>query len=419
MNQSQPRRSRAISLRTDAAEPADVSLRVFRTTRIYSEFRPPADETCCICLDSYGRGHSAVRVHFRTCEHIFGRECLDGWLDSGSPMSHCCPICRKKWYTKNFVSRERHNLYAARIRTCLARMRDRISRSMTATFGTTQASVVPTTGILLDREQFVPLAQQLADLENMELRSLSSSASIPQQLRYLGIRLDVLRQNMQDQNDLQERQPLLSTSRSRRNAMAEVGLASSFTAAELSVPQSHSPRQRNTSRDFVDSHTQADDVIDNRRRNFSRPFFVGTLQIPRNEPNPNTTAASSVSTCRSMRDRNTPSPNRDRSDNGLQQHSSPPQDANSLQRLATPFAPSEPTNSDGASSRISVDVAADSPLDFQPIGSMSPDGSLINTMASNSRSNFPELQPSLPEGLPLTISSSYEHSEAWADGLRF
>jgi hypothetical protein len=163
MNQNHSRRSRARGSRTDTAEPADLSLRIFRTTRIYPEFRPPADEICCICLEPYARGHRAVRVHFRACEHIFGRECLDSWLDSGSAMSHCCPICRKKWYTKVFVSRERHEYYATQVQTRLTTVRDRISRNLVTIFGARHERVVPATGISLARDRVVPLSQQLSD----------------------------------------------------------------------------------------------------------------------------------------------------------------------------------------------------------------------------------------------------------------
>jgi hypothetical protein len=103
----------------------------------------------------------------------------------------------------------------------------------------------------------------------MDLRSLSSSATIPQQLQYLGIQLELLRQNIQDQNNLLERQPLLSGSRPRRNATAGLQKGSSAHTAEVSSPRSRFPPQRNTPRNFVGFQSQADDVIDVRRWNDS------------------------------------------------------------------------------------------------------------------------------------------------------
>jgi hypothetical protein len=156
-----------------------------------------------------------------------------------------------------------------------------------------------------------------------------------------------------------------------------------------------------------------------------RVFFPVTLRAfrytvsPPNASNPNTTAASSAPRHGSTRDTNTPSSNHNHSDDRLQQQSFPPQDANSLRRPATLFAPSESTNWDGgASSRISVDFTTDSLPDFLPMGSMSPDELRMSSMVSDSRSYSLVLQPSLPEGLRLALSSSYEQSGAWVDGLR-
>lgn len=79
-------RSRVRSTITSMASLANPTcLKVFQATRIFPEFRPAEDEICRICLNPYGHGHRAVRVHFGACLHSFGRACLDGWLESGAP----------------------------------------------------------------------------------------------------------------------------------------------------------------------------------------------------------------------------------------------------------------------------------------------------------------------------------------------
>lgn len=53
-------------------------------------FRPEdADETCCICLDNYKRGHV---ITILPCKHIFHKKCIRPWLEE---QNRVCPICKQ------------------------------------------------------------------------------------------------------------------------------------------------------------------------------------------------------------------------------------------------------------------------------------------------------------------------------------
>ena len=80
------------------------SLRTFRAAYISHElgalFR--GGDECCICLDRYDNStHRPVGVTSNNeCEHIFGRRCLEAYLDSTNPSRHTCPVCRRRWYSR-------------------------------------------------------------------------------------------------------------------------------------------------------------------------------------------------------------------------------------------------------------------------------------------------------------------------------
>lgn len=79
------------------------SLRTFRAAHISNELGAlwRGDE-CCICLDRYDETtHRPVGITSnRECNHVFGRRCLEAYLDSASPSRHTCPVCRRKWYSR-------------------------------------------------------------------------------------------------------------------------------------------------------------------------------------------------------------------------------------------------------------------------------------------------------------------------------
>lgn len=54
-----------------------------------------AEDSCAICHDPYGDSHTPVRITgIDNCNHVFGRECLEAWLNSGQLNSNTCPMCR-------------------------------------------------------------------------------------------------------------------------------------------------------------------------------------------------------------------------------------------------------------------------------------------------------------------------------------
>ena len=83
------------------------TLRTFRAVYISSDCQNLSDQDlCCICLAKYdNKSHQPVSVTSNTeCEHVFGRHCLDAWLDSTRPNRNTCPICRRTWYTHSPTS---------------------------------------------------------------------------------------------------------------------------------------------------------------------------------------------------------------------------------------------------------------------------------------------------------------------------
>ena len=56
--------------------------------------RPEPD--CPICREPYNTtDHAAVRMQNVGCDHVFGRDCLEEWVNSRMPNSHRCPSCRR------------------------------------------------------------------------------------------------------------------------------------------------------------------------------------------------------------------------------------------------------------------------------------------------------------------------------------
>jgi hypothetical protein len=63
---------------------------------VLSAADPSHDPECPICQDSYDDNeHVAIRLLKTVCNHVFGRKCLQEWVDSGMDNAHRCPNCRQ------------------------------------------------------------------------------------------------------------------------------------------------------------------------------------------------------------------------------------------------------------------------------------------------------------------------------------
>lgn len=83
------------------------SLRTFRSAFISPNPGAFSDgDECCICLDAYNEvSHQAVGITSNSdCKHVFGRQCLEAYLDSTNPGRNTCPVCRRKWYTRRITN---------------------------------------------------------------------------------------------------------------------------------------------------------------------------------------------------------------------------------------------------------------------------------------------------------------------------
>lgn len=83
------------------------SLRTFRSAFISPNPGTFSDgDECCICLDPYNEeSHQAVGITSNSdCKHVFGRQCLEAYLDSTNPGRNTCPVCRRKWYTRRIAN---------------------------------------------------------------------------------------------------------------------------------------------------------------------------------------------------------------------------------------------------------------------------------------------------------------------------
>ncbi|KAF1828287.1 hypothetical protein BDW02DRAFT_574990 [Decorospora gaudefroyi] len=57
---------------------------------------PSHDAECPICQEPYcDREHVAIKLQNTHCDHVFGRTCLQEWVNSGMDNAHRCPICRQ------------------------------------------------------------------------------------------------------------------------------------------------------------------------------------------------------------------------------------------------------------------------------------------------------------------------------------
>jgi hypothetical protein len=71
----------------------------------------PQDRECPICQNRYSDPPVSYAhpdcpsdvpeyaCQVTTCNHIFGRRCLEKHIRDGNPWSHTCPMCRKAWLT--------------------------------------------------------------------------------------------------------------------------------------------------------------------------------------------------------------------------------------------------------------------------------------------------------------------------------
>ncbi|KAF1917749.1 hypothetical protein BDU57DRAFT_176008 [Ampelomyces quisqualis] len=114
-----------------ATSTPDPNLTHFRIWRVFRCRRTSATDRCSICLDTYDSNHIPVRVRFKGCMHRFGQACLYSWLLSGSPMSNCCPICRKLWYTRaNDARQEENSRNPASLRDHVLKIRLRLAHRL-------------------------------------------------------------------------------------------------------------------------------------------------------------------------------------------------------------------------------------------------------------------------------------------------
>jgi hypothetical protein len=63
---------------------------------VISAADPSHDPECPICQDSYDdNAHVAIKLLKTACDHVFGRNCLQQWVNSGMDNAHRCPNCRQ------------------------------------------------------------------------------------------------------------------------------------------------------------------------------------------------------------------------------------------------------------------------------------------------------------------------------------
>jgi hypothetical protein len=57
---------------------------------------PTYDTDCVICQELYEENdHAAIQLQKANCSHVFGRACLQKWVNSGMGNAHRCPSCRQ------------------------------------------------------------------------------------------------------------------------------------------------------------------------------------------------------------------------------------------------------------------------------------------------------------------------------------
>ncbi|KAH8712107.1 hypothetical protein GQ44DRAFT_776303 [Phaeosphaeriaceae sp. PMI808] len=73
--------------------PLPAKLQFFRTLPATD---PSLDPECPICHIEYNdTDHPAIRPRHVACTHVFGRDCLQAWINSGMCNAHRCPSCRQ------------------------------------------------------------------------------------------------------------------------------------------------------------------------------------------------------------------------------------------------------------------------------------------------------------------------------------
>jgi hypothetical protein len=57
---------------------------------------PAFEPECAICQEPYDdKDHAAIQLQKVNCTHVFGRSCLQQWVNSGMGNAHRCPSCRQ------------------------------------------------------------------------------------------------------------------------------------------------------------------------------------------------------------------------------------------------------------------------------------------------------------------------------------
>lgn len=64
-------------------------------------------DTCAICLLEFGPYHLPVRFTAHdSCNHTFGKSCIEKWLLSNNDNANACPTCRRPLYRKDYNDQE-------------------------------------------------------------------------------------------------------------------------------------------------------------------------------------------------------------------------------------------------------------------------------------------------------------------------
>jgi hypothetical protein len=91
--QSAQSRARLRALRAARQAPPPAQIQHFSTLLSNDSAHEPE---CAICQESYDdKEHTAIRLQKVNCIHVFGRSCLQQWVNSGMGNAHRCPNCRR------------------------------------------------------------------------------------------------------------------------------------------------------------------------------------------------------------------------------------------------------------------------------------------------------------------------------------
>lgn len=94
------------------------------------------DPECPICMEDYDGGeHCAIQLQRVSCGHIFGRKCIQEWVNSEMPNAHRCPSCRRSIggslvdaETGTSVALQQELAYAAAIRHRMEQIQATLAR---------------------------------------------------------------------------------------------------------------------------------------------------------------------------------------------------------------------------------------------------------------------------------------------------